>query len=198
MRATSITLTTTDGNGEDEEGEGEGGNGFFGRQQDKKSVRKDLPPKKKSSHGSSGDDGEASVMFTLSNASSRSYHPSHRTFLDLVDDPRRYWWAANPIRGAPPWSPLSPSELAAQKPPNIFCSGRSREAAGYIQRQPYGRSQSTERSFWPRSKIRTTLDAELDNLRAAQPAKPYPRGASQGAWDDRSFVYSTGEHDGRV
>ncbi|KAK3370304.1 hypothetical protein B0H63DRAFT_440690 [Podospora didyma] len=140
-----------------------------------------------------GDDGSTSLMYTLSKCPIRTYHPSSQTFLDLVDDPSN----SEPneqrirIRGGSRRR-RTPSELEE----------RNRTSSTTGQEFPYTFEQTIQDIykqedvvFWPPDQDVGKPDPALVELYKIL-SPPGHQGNIQGAWDDRSVVYSTGSMPG--
>ncbi len=145
----------------------------------KKTGKGFIPPTRDPHAVHRGDDGDTSVMFTLSKCFIRSYYPSCHTFMDLVDDsPPPYSGQRIRIR-AGSRRLLSPSERT--NPTRSYdTQGEEEDLYKY-----------EEVLLWPPEQDPENHDPNLDLLSKILNPKDH-LGGVRGASDDRSIVYSTG------
>lgn len=134
-----------------------------------------------------GDDGTARPTFTIAKTCLRTYQKSSSTYLDLVDDPLPTDWnSTQRLRLRAGSRKLGPPLLNQER---LLCEP-SEDLHTSI-KQLY---QDKGISFWPRSPTAENpiTDAELDELyKLLNP--PEFLGHVQGASDERSLVYVTGQ-----
>lgn len=140
-----------------------------------------------------GDDASTALLFTLSKCFVRSYYASSQTFVDLVDNPH-------------PYDPESPRlQLRAGsrqlrsfvEVPKLSPAYDDRLAHAERIEHLYKNKGANKIVFWPPACHEAgEVDADIDALdhlnKAVNP--PSHVGSVKGMWDDRSFVYSTGNN----
>lgn len=140
-----------------------------------------------------GDDATTALPFTLSKCFIRSYYATSQTFVDLVDNPHSYdpetprlqlRAGSRELRPPVEMSRLSPAYKAQLPHPERIDHMYKRKGANKIVFWPPARHEANE----------VQADAcaleKLNNV--VNP--PSHMGNVKGTWDDRSFVYSTGNN----
>ncbi|KAK3933464.1 hypothetical protein QBC46DRAFT_434987 [Diplogelasinospora grovesii] len=146
-----------------------------------------------------GDDGSTQLMLTLSQCPVRSYHPSCRTFLDLVNDSSSDLVNDSSsdqeirIRGGSRrrWSPDELHKRRRLSP----AQGRDPESA--FEQMIHGLYKHGDVALWPPEKDPARPDPALDELYTLL-SPPTHRGNVHGTWDDRCLVYATGGTSGSL
>lgn len=143
-----------------------------------------------------GDDC-ATVSLTLSKCPLRAYYPACQTFVDLVDDSSSFDPAHQQlrIRGGTR-HPRAPAELAMRRretppPPASAAAVPQLDGHDTFLQQVEDLYRTESDLFWPPKQDPAVANPALDGLYAALNPPGYC-GNPQGAWDDRSLVYSTG------
>lgn len=140
-----------------------------------------------------GDDASTALLFTLSKCFIRSYHAPSQTFVDLVDNPFPHDPDSPRLQLRAGSRDLRPDSEIPRHSPAFDLHLAHAERIRHL----YKEDGANKILFWPPAcdeadEVRADPGA-LDQLnRVVNP--PSHVGNVKGAWDDRSFVYSTGNN----
>lgn len=140
-----------------------------------------------------GDDASTALLFTLSKCFIRSYYASSQTFIDLVDNPQSCDPESPRLQLRAGSRELRPFTEVHQLSPAYNRHLPHVERIEHL----YKENGANKIVFWPpasqeASEVCADADA-LDQLsKVLNP--PSHVGSVKGTWDDRSFVYSTGNN----
>lgn len=131
-----------------------------------------------------GDDASTGLLFTFSKCPVRSYHVASQAFLDLVEDPTAPTTQLKLRAGAR--HALAASDIRSGSPA-FDTSLPHTERIKHL----YKNSGANEIVFWPPTSEEGPDASALKVLETLMNPPSHP-GNVQGTWDERSFVYSTG------
>lgn len=133
-----------------------------------------------------GDDASTGLLFTFSKCPVRSYHAASQAFVDLVEDPTAPTTQLKLRAGARHALPASDIPSGS---PAFNTALPHTERIKHL----YKNSGANEIIFWPPSPEGPDARALKELATLMNP--PSHTGNVQGTWDERSFVYSTGNGD---